>query len=108
MGLGVQTDAYIFSKDSIKFSSQKANPKPNFSERSRQSCKNYNTVANDGQSCAWEIANVGKRCNRLHACSYCLTTFNKTRDHRALDCESKKNGTGEEQKPFRGKGSDQE
>ena len=108
MGLGMQTDAYIFSKDSIKASSKNI-PKPNQPNKTQQqTCKNFNTATNDGQSCAWEISNPGKRCNRLHACNYCLNTFNKTRDHRALDCEAKKKGSSKDQEPFRNKGSDQE
>ena len=111
MGLGMQTDAYIFSKDSIKVSSFKANTKLSQlgqPSRVKQTCKNFNTVANEGQSCSWELANPGKRCNRIHACNYCLNTFNKTRDHRSMDCESKKKGNPEDNDPFRNKGSDQE
>lgn len=108
MGLGMQTDSYIFAKNSIS-SANENNPKPtqptNRLNTQKQTCRSFNTTPNEGQPCTWEVANPGKCCNQFHACSYCLATFNKSRDHRELDCEAKKKGNSEDQRPFHPKGS---
>ena len=106
MGLAMQTDAYIFSKDSVKPPQAKPKPAPGQAAK-KQICRNFNTVPNEGQACTWEVSNPGKRCFRLHSCSYCYDNFNKTREHRDLNCEAKKKGATGENDPFRGKGSDE-
>ena len=97
----IAADSYVFAKDHVQVvqssntssgqSKDKAvkDPKPP-KEGRLTSCKDYNTKANDGESCSWELQseNSGKRCNRLHCCSTCLKT-GAQRTHRALNCQNK-------------------
>ena len=105
MGPGMQTDAYIFSKDAINAASKEA-PKPTKSSQ-KSTCYSYNNVSNEDQKCAFEVANPGKRCHKTHACSHCLYSINKFHNHRAMECEKKKRGGNDVPDPFQNGGSDQ-
>ena len=106
MGPGMQTDAYIFSKDAINAAAKLAPKTPKAPGPQKSTCYNYNTVSNEDQKCAFEVANPGKRCNRTHSCSHCLLSLNKFFNHRAMDCERKKRNGDDVPDPFQNGGSD--
>ena len=106
IGVGMQTDAYIFSKDSVKPPQAKPKTGAGQPSKSKPLCRNFNTVSNEGRLCSWEVSNPGKRCYRLHNCSYCFETFNNAREHRDMECEYKK-GVATEKDPFCSKGSEE-
>ena len=84
----LQSDAYLFAKDhtqSVKSAKPDKPEKPKKDDgRTVLTCKDYNSKSNCGENCSWELeeSNVGKRCNRLHVCSYCAKS-GAQRTHRA-------------------------
>ena len=97
MSSSMQTESYILSKDSLDVSLRNSRVPSNVKDKTdkksdkRQAsiaCNNYNTVQNEGNVCAWELANAGMRCNRLHVCSHSFLKGSQ-KCHRALECESK-------------------
>ena len=48
-------------------------------------CGSYNTWETKG-TCEWESENPGKKCNRLHECTYCKTKKFRPVNHQRLYC----------------------
>ena len=104
MSSSLQTESYILAKDRLAVSNGSNKPVGNLNDKSCKTfdsksvsiaCSNYNSTQNEGNVCAWEMVNVGLRCNRLHVCSHCLSNgYQKC--HRALECRAKNNTSGAE------------
>ena len=101
----IQADCYVFAKDHQASTqankttrvdkggekSDKFEVKKDRDAKANMICRDYNTKANTGENCSWELDenNTGKRCNRLHDCSTCFKS-GAHRAHRALTCSAPK------------------
>ena len=59
--------------------------KPKDGEGKVPRCGSYNTWETKG-TCEWESENPGKKCNRLHECTYCKTKKFRPVNHQRLFC----------------------
>ena len=51
-------------------------------------CTTFNTCRSE-KKCEYEVANLGKVCQRKHECSYCRKHLNKGNTHQAWKCPNK-------------------
>ena len=88
--LGPHPSFVLSAKDEVEKVAKKANPQreDDPTKTKKKICGRFNSCRTS-KRCEWEVENPNSgRCKRLHQCSYCKLTHNKSVFHQAWDCPS--------------------